>query len=430
MRLVYFILLLAAVSSCSPVSKGKLLKSVREAETASRGHTGFMLYDPVARKVIAEQHADRYFTPASNTKIFTMFASLKLLGDSIPALRYIVRGDSLIFWGTGDPSFLYRNVFDSGKTFAFLSQSPYRLFYSPANFHTTHFGPGWSWDDYNYTYSSERSSLPVYGNMYEVHKLGSRLFTVPAYFQKFIEVSADSMDKATVTRSPFLNKLTYHPGAGNYTRKWNMPYVTDPSLVVQLLADTLRKSVRVVNEKPVREAGVLYSIHADSLYRVLMQDSDNFIAEQLLLLCAGVLSDSLKPEIALEYVKKNFLHDLPDEPVWVDGSGLSRYNQFTPRSVIAVWEKLFVMIPRERLFSLLAIGGRAGTIKNLYKADEPYIFGKTGTLSNVHCLSGYLVTKRGKVLLFAFMNNNFTVPTRDVRTRMEGILALIREHYK
>src|SRR5690606_40565208 len=68
------------------------------------------------------------------------------------------------------------------------------------------------------------------------------------------------------------------------------------------------------------------------LYKVMMQESDNFIAEQLLLLCAQVLSDSLKTEIAIDFVKKHYLDDLVDEPVWVDGSGLSRYNLFTPRS--------------------------------------------------------------------------------------------------
>jgi len=170
-------------------------------------------------------------------------------------------------------------------------------------------------------------------------------------------------------------------------------------------------------------------VPVDSLYKVMMQESDNFIAEQLLLMCSQALSDTLQPEIAIRYIKKNFLQDLKDEPRWVDGSGLSRYNLFTPRSVVHLWKKIYERVPRERLFSLLATGGKAGTIKNWYYGKEPYIFGKTGSLSNNHCLSGYLVTKKGKTLIFAFMNNNFTTPVNDIRRNMENILRSVYEKY-
>ncbi|MEQ9412878.1 MAG: D-alanyl-D-alanine carboxypeptidase, partial [Cyclobacteriaceae bacterium] len=137
----------------------------------------------------------------------------------------------------------------------------------------------------------------------------------------------------------------------------------------------------------------------------------------------------LKTDIAIEYVKSKFLFDLPDEPQWVDGSGLSRYNLFTPRSIVKLWEKILVLVPQERLFQLLAIGGEAGTIKNYYKATPAYIYGKTGTLSNNHCLSGYLITKKGKLLIFSFMNNNYTASSNDIKKDMESVLLEIHERY-
>jgi D-alanyl-D-alanine carboxypeptidase/D-alanyl-D-alanine-endopeptidase (penicillin-binding protein 4) len=176
-------------------------------------------------------------------------------------------------------------------------------------------------------------------------------------------------------------------------------------------------------------AKTLYSIPVDSLYKEMMQESDNFIAEQLLLTCANVLSDSLKPEIAITYMKKNYLSDLPDEPVWVDGSGLSRYNLFTPRSIVKLWEKIYVRVPRERLFPLLAIGGKTGTVKRWYKNEPPYLYGKTGTLSNNHSLSGYLVTKKGRTLIFSFMSNNYPGSVSTVRPEMEKILNELYLYY-
>ena len=203
-----------------------------------------------------------------------------------------------------------------------------------------------------------------------------------------------------------------------------------------LLSDTLKKAISVIEKHPfdssrMSQTKTLYSIPIDSLYKVFMQQSDNFIAEQLLMMCADVINpDTTQTEIAITYVKKNFLKDLKDEPSWVDGSGLSRYNLFTPRTIVQMWEKIYELRPRERLFPLLATGGVSGTIKNWYKGDtQPYIFGKTGSLSNVHCLSGYLVTRSGKTLIFSFMNNNFVASTSKVRTQMQDMLKMIYEKY-
>src|SRR5687767_10074782 len=84
--------------SCSPLSKPALTKRFQSIETQLQDHTGFVLYDLDKNKTVYEYNASTYFTPASNTKIFTLFASLKILGDSIPGLHYVSLPDSLIVW--------------------------------------------------------------------------------------------------------------------------------------------------------------------------------------------------------------------------------------------------------------------------------------------------------------------------------------------
>jgi D-alanyl-D-alanine carboxypeptidase/D-alanyl-D-alanine-endopeptidase (penicillin-binding protein 4) len=94
-------------------------------------------------------------------------------------------------------------------------------------------------------------------------------------------------------------------------------------------------------------------------------------------------------------------------------------------------EKIYEEVPTDRLFAILPGGGQSGTIKNWYASDsgQPYVFAKTGSLSNVHCLSGYLVTKKGKTLLFSFMHNNYIVSTNEVRQEMQKVLKELYLRY-
>ena len=428
MRSVCLLFILFIVVSCSPVSF--LRKEISTTEKELKDHTGFMLYDLSSRKTIYEHQSAHYFTPASNTKIFTLYASLNILGDSVPALKYVVKQDSLIVWGTGDPSFLYPETHQNKKVFDFLRDSSKRLFLSANNFHTTNYGPGWAWDDYNDYYSSERSSFPVYGNLISIQSFSDdRMIFSPLYFSSQVITASENKPSMEVIRDEDSNQLMIYKGEQKKEKKFTIPFRYSADLITELLGDTLNKAVDEINIPLPKEANLLYSIPSDSLYKVMMQQSDNFIAEQLLLACAGILSDTLKPEIAITYSKKYLLSDLPDEPIWIDGSGLSRYNLFTPRSIVKLWEKIYTQVPRERLFPLLAMGGKTGTIRNFYKADQPYIFGKTGSLSNNHCLSGYLITKKGKTLIFSFMSNNFVTPSSEVRQRMEKILKTVHEKY-
>lgn len=429
MRFILCALTILSIYGCSPISRSRLTKTLLETEEKFKDHTGFVLYDIEKGKTVYDFNGNRYFTPASNTKIFTLYAGLSILGDSVPGLEWIHRNDSLIFWGTGDPSFLYSEVFQDSSVYKFLSEHPSELFLSTANFDAPHFGEGWAWDDYNSGYSPERSPFPMYGNLVTVAADRDLLRVTPEYFRQFF-VNGHPGNRAEVIRQQHSNDFIFHPASKpSSLREIKIPYRVDTLTLYAVLADTVKRYIRPVSIAVPPNTNTIFSVHVDSLYSVMMQDSDNFIAEQLLLMCANAISDTMKTEIAINYMKKHHLHDLPDEPVWVDGSGLSRYNLFTPRSIVALWHKIYSKVPQERLFPLLATGGVNGTIRRWYAADKPYVFGKTGTLSNNHSLSGFLVTRKGKVLIFSFMNSNFTESTNAIRTNMQNVLRDIYEHY-
>ncbi|MDO7628847.1 MAG: D-alanyl-D-alanine carboxypeptidase, partial [Flavobacteriaceae bacterium] len=62
-------------------------------------------------------------------------------------------------------------------------------------------------------------------------------------------------------------------------------------------------------------------------------------------------------------------------------------------------------------------------------AQKPYIYAKTGSLGNTYCLSGFLITKNNKRLIFSYMNNHFTKPSSQIKQEMEMVLEAIRDQY-
>ncbi len=124
----------------APQSTNKWRDLVANSPVFRQNHTGFALYDIEKQETVAEYQSDRYFTPASNTKLFTLYAGLCLLGDSIPALRYTTKGDSLLFWGTGDPSLFHPDM-PVEPRFELLKNWHGHLFYYPHNYVGKRLGP-------------------------------------------------------------------------------------------------------------------------------------------------------------------------------------------------------------------------------------------------------------------------------------------------
>ncbi|RZK81722.1 MAG: peptidase S13 [Pedobacter sp.] len=430
---IVWIAALALITGCSVNRKisRNLDKVFNESETMSHYQPGFALYDLSKAQMIFERNSDKYFTPASNTKLFTFFAGLKVVPDSIPGLRYIERQDSLIFWGTGDPSFLQSEL-KSRKVLDFLAASNKKIFFAPGRYTGGFYGAGWQWDDYNDYYQAEINEFPVLDNLVDVKKNGSTLKITPRLFTPVFKIDSTSATKNfRVTRDFLKNEFKYplQPVPDAYNQK--IPFKVDVETTVSILADTLGKPIGQIKMTMPSNAKTIYSSKSDDVLKEMMLPSDNFIAEQLLLVYADKLGLELNADKAIEYVQKEYLGVLPDKFIWADGSGLSRYNLVTPRAIIKLLDMIYKEVNNTgRLYGMLPAGGMSGTLKNAYpKTDKPFVFGKTGSLANVHNQSGYVVTKSGKTFLFSFMNNNYTQPTAEIRKEMVRIMTLIHEKY-
>lgn len=406
-------------------------QNFKQSKILNGHHVGFVLFDPVERKTVFEKDADKYFVPASNVKLLTFFTTLKMLGDSVPSLRYIERNDSLIFWGTGDPSFLQSRM-KEGHAFDFLKATNRKLFFAPGRYIGPPYGQGWSWDDYNDYYQAEINELPVMDNLIHVKAENGKLQIRPGAFQDcFVIDSVARVKPFDVRRNVTENVFSYPLMSIPDGFSQEIPYKLSVATTLTLLSDTLHKPVGLVRMNMPEDAKTCYNIRTDSLLKEMLQPSDNFIAEQLLLVCSNQLGSDLSTEKAIKQMLKTHLSGLPDSVAWVDGSGLSRMNLLTPRDITTVLDLIYKEINDERrLFSLLPAGGKSGTLKNAYpKTENPYVFGKTGTLSNIHNQSGYMLTKKGKLYIYSFMNNNFVHQTTTIRNEIGRIIREVHEKF-
>ncbi len=425
--LIYLFLSILFISPvfAQKLTKRKVAKVFKNSEIVNNHYTGFALYDNVTNKPIFELDANKPAIPASNTKIFTLYTALNMLGDSIPGLRYITRGDSLIFWGTGDPSFLHPDL-KSRKIYDFLKNSDKKLFYSHSNSSTDFAGSA--------IYQIAMVSMPVIENTGRAYTDKDRKLRLsPTFLEKSLKIDTTYHPITfTVRRDEETNSFTYPniPVPANFRQ--TLYLVPGSELTASFLADTLKKQVNTLNMRLPQNAKTLFSIPSDTLYRRMMLPSDNYLAEQLLYVCSSLLPGKLSVDSAIAYSSRNFLSDLPDKFQWRDGSGLSRNNLFSPRSIIKILIKLKEKINNEeRLLNLFPAGGVSGTIRTAYKTDNgtPFVWAKTGSLSNVHLQGGYFITRKGKKYLFSFMNNNFLIPTADIRNEMVRIITDFHNKY-
>ncbi len=405
------------ISGCSSLKKS--LNSQLTKKDLENSFHGLLVIDAESKKEIYNQNSDKYFTPASNTKIVTFYTAIKMLPRNVPSLKYAVVDDTLFVEGTGDPSWLHPHLKDSTAIKWLQRQNTIALYTN--NTDELRYGPGWAWEDYDTYFSPEKTPIPLYGNVVTLSNVDS-LRVSPPYFRDSVEISEHPFK-----RDEYANHFYISPIEEDTLE---VPFMTSDSLTKYFLEQTLDKKIVIADYFPKVQKNTLYGMPTDSILKQMLFKSDNFLAEQLLMMASSTISDTLGTKRAITYMLENDLKDLEQMPRWVDGSGLSRYNLFTPRSFVQILQKLYNEVPEERLFGIFPMWGPSSTVE---KWDDPttapFLFAKSGSVGNNYNLSGYVKTKSGKVLIFSFMNNHFRIPSAEVRETMYTTLKQLYEHY-
>ena len=414
-------------------------------------------------------NAGRLMMPASNMKIVTLAAAADVLGwdhrfttaletsAAVDAGVGVLRGD-LIVRGGGDPTINTRDkrasaVLDEwagALRAAGIQQIDGRIIGDDQLFDDEGIGPGWAWDYLQFGYAAPVGALEFNENL-------ATLTIGPA---------AQAGDPAQVTLTPgaglsILNRVSTgaagSPTSVDYRRRLDQP-VLEVSGSIAAGSASVERAVAVVNPtiffaQSLKDGLVARGIAVSGpavdlddvaaelagstserraivetkspplgeIATVLMKVSQNLYAETLLKAMGAARGGLGTFEGGLTAVRSALTSwGVPDDAyVNADGSGLSRYNYLTPATITAVLEREYTDARHRTPFmATLPVAGKEGegTMATRMRRTraEANAIAKTGSISNVRALSGYVRTRDGEMLVFSIIANDFVIPAATV----------------
>jgi D-alanyl-D-alanine carboxypeptidase/D-alanyl-D-alanine-endopeptidase (penicillin-binding protein 4) len=361
----------------------------------------------------------------------------------LPAAYLAESDNAVLITPTGDPSFLHPD-FNVHPLFEKLKSIDKPLYIRQDNWKSDALAGGWSWEDYSEEFMTERSAFPVYGNQIHWYQEKSKKEN-PSYPSDTVDIfiysnpeidwpvnfSSTKKNRFEVGRDQYQNAFTLFEGSQS-SASTSIPYITKGiETGIDLLKDSLGKTITLADESMVKKFSsiridTVFSQPTDSLLKIMMHRSDNFYADQCLEMVSQQRFQKMDESAIINEVLSKDLLAFPQKPRWVDGSGLSRYNLFSPDDIVFILNKMKNEQPWERIKTIFPRVGNV-TLAKFQSKNGEFIYAKTGSMGGVMNLSGYVSTKKGKWLIFSIMINNTQTPFSTIRKQMNGFLERVAE---
>lgn len=431
-------------------------------------------------KVLESYNTEKLIRPASNLKLLTAATVLDELGpDYTFKTRMYGMGNqvgdiwqgSIVFRGVGDPS-ISGTFYDDDRLYVLdkfyqalkeqgITRISGNLIGNDAYFDSKPYPDGWSWDDLSFYYAVPINALSFNNNTVDltVYARGNvgdepaiEWFPFDTDYVEF--VNNQTITPANATYNEYYQRLL---GTNTIILESTLPrgYVEKEELSITnpplYFLDTIKKyfedggieidghlivesNVHDWNTSSYKQLGMHQSHPLGDLIEQLNKESSNFYAEMLLKAAAA---EHFKTQgttdlgiSLIESFSASIGINTSDISI-SDGSGMSATNLISTRDL----STLLVAMRRHQYFdsfrNSLAIAGRDGSLEHRFHNSklEGQIRAKTGYISGVRALSGYLKTKSNKTLIFSIATNHYTVDTSHIDSIHESILAKLYERY-
>lgn len=424
------------------------------------------IYNLTSREIIYRHNENMLLHPASNMKVLTTAAALYFLGPDYNFKTVIAHDGeikdsvlmgNLYFIGGFDPDFTSQDL-DSmiiQLREIGIKKINGNLYVDVSKMDSLFWGSGWMWDDdpsYNFPYMTplvinDASVKVIYSPGNVGDKVNITLLPESKYFHysnESLTVESDTAD-FIITRD-WINRSDSIIIKGELDINSELDTVqinlTNPNKYFLTLArETLNKHQITVAGKcdtilvaePVEELFSIERSFSDVIIN-LNKESDNLSAEMTLRALA--YENQGKPASAENGIKliDSLIIDVglnPDDYRLVDGSGVSHYNLVTAELLNEVL-KYFYIEHRDLykiLYDSFPVAGVDGTIENRMEDNSAFnnVHAKTGTLSGVSCLSGYVTSAKGDLISFSILMQNYVGSSRNARYFQDEICRLLSD---
>ncbi len=369
---------------------------------------------------VYSKYGDLRLVPASNQKILTALYAAHVLGmDFRPRTRIWREKDRVIVDAPGDPTITRAQLLGTREKLGIPADSAIyvRQAFKPR------VPPSWEFDDLPNRYAARVTSLSFDRGGFEVWSENGRLRPLDPAYKITLRHMPDE-GNARVEYDPE-KRLAIVRGTLTGTRMIEAFAIPDPDVVAaRLFGGTIVHTDTVPSREPD------HTILGPSVREILkecLEKSDNNFAEHLLLMAATRREPLPKDEYGEAGKRfKAFLEDVVglerDSARPIDGSGMSRHNYVTPRAFCRALNWAYKQSWREDFLKALAEPGE-GTLSSRLPSSS--FVGKTGTLSAVTCLTGYVTTRSGRTLAVSLLFNNALAPASEVRGLQDRVIAIL-----
>ena len=448
----------------------RVIEKLLSAPALRGAQVGLIAIDTVRGTALYSQNADQEFMPASNFKLLVGSAALQLLGTSF-AYRTTVAADgppqngtiagNVYLRGGGDALLTAKDLDDAAAAVAAQDVRSISggVITDASHFDDQRYGFGWSWDDLPFYYAPVVSALELEDGVLHMYFSPGAAAGTLATLRVAPQSSAFVIDNRLMTGSPKSKDTS------ELVRPWDAartievtgsypldakesgdvrPAVPDPEsyagdvFAKALAAHGVTVTGTTQSGKTPEHATPLWTKHSEAMPQLLADfwyPSDNLMGELFL----KELGVRLKGEpgtvengITLE---NQYLRSAGIDPASVtisDGSGLSQYDRITPHDLLKILQADWNGPNRNAVLDALPVAGVRGSLKSSYKrtAAENNVFAKTGSISHVRTISGYVKTKTHGPVTFSLMVNQWMGEDQphgaaDLATLRGAILAAI-----
>ncbi|MEG3926390.1 D-alanyl-D-alanine carboxypeptidase/D-alanyl-D-alanine-endopeptidase [Microcoleus sp. T3B2] len=460
----------AVAGDICPGELGAQVDAIANRPEFSRSRWGILIQPLSSTTTLYSRDAQKYFIPASNAKLLTTAAALQKLGADFRIKTSVYSGEngSLYVAGRGDPSIAEAQLKSLAQQLKQRGISQVnQLIGDDSYFQGSAVNPNWEWEDAQAGYGAPINSLIFNQNAIDLllspqaigqplkvtfaepklanqWQLQNNTVTVAQNESEFIEVGRE-FDRPIIRLSGQL-KVGGEPEsayvavvnpANNFLQQFQQVLAAEGIPVKQALVASASRNLN-------QELATVESPPLAELVRETNRESNNLYAEVLLRLLGKVTDKMPVPqtltgkmpvpqedtgEMGLKELK-TVLTQLgvnPNSYRLADGSGLSRHNLITPEALVETL-RFMANSPAASIYrQSLPIAGESGTLKNRFNVTPNRVImqAKTGTMSGVSALSGYIEVPNYEPLVFSIIVNQSDLSTAKMRSATDEIVLLL-----